>query len=211
MKPHILVNADVDPQFPNHFSQEMLDEENSDSFFKKMLVSAIAVTLVFSVYAISPKILGMLTDGNEQAVTIQPVVQEPTATAYIDAYIWTAKLKLEDFKLNHRLQITANGQDQLQIFGDISTQEIPNWERFVNWYESKDGFPKLDHKVSFGATTGNIPVLRSVWFDAKPTAYFADGSSGSLGTVLENGWKIVGIESWAIFVERNGTTITLSY
>ncbi len=109
------------------------------------------------------------------------------------------------------MQIVANGQDQLQIFGDISTQEIPNWKNFVSWYESKEGFPKLDHKVGFGATTGNIPVLRSVWFDAKPTAYFADGSSGNLGTVLENGWKIVGIEAWAIFVERNGTTITLSF
>lgn len=211
MKPHILVNADIDQQFSKHFSHEMLNEEQTDSFFKKMLSSLIAVTLVFSIYAISPKIIEMLKGANEQAAIVQPIVQEPEATAYTDAYIWTAKLKLEDFKLNHRLQIIENGHDQLQIFGDISTQEIPNWKNFVSWYESKEGFPKLDHKVSFGATTGNIPVLRSVWFDAKPTAYFADGSSGSLGTVLENGWKIVGIEAWAIFVERNGTTIILSY
>lgn len=211
MKPHILVNADVDQQYSSHFSHEVMDEEQRDSFFKKLLSSLIAVILVFSIYAVSPHILGWLNGTKEQTVTIQPVTQEPANKAYLDAYIWTAKLKLEDFKLNHRLQITATGQDQLQIIGDISTQEISNWKSFLKWYESKEGFPILNHTVNFNAITGNIPVLKSVWFDATPTAYFTDGSSGSIGTVLKNGWKIVGIEAWAIFVERNGTTITLSY
>ena len=210
MKPHNLVNAEAN-HFGNHFSQQGEDEDQEETFAKKLTTGMVASILVFSVYAISPYVMNIFEGSNNQAPIITTAPEPSVSPTYVDSFIWTAKLKLEDLKLNHRLKITTNDQSQLLIVGNISSQEVPNWESFLNWYESREGFPDLVHTVGFGAVSGNIPILTSVWFDASPTAYFADGSSGRVGTVLKDGWKIVGIEAWAIFVERDGTTITLGY
>jgi len=130
---------------------------------------------------------------------------------FMQAYMWAAKLKLEDLKLNHRLKVTTDTANGLVVKGSISKQEAENWQVFLSWYEGKQGFPVLKHSVETNATTSNIPELISVWFDTKPTAYFADGRSGNIGTAFEDGWKIINIEAWAVFVERNGTTVMLNY
>lgn len=142
-------------------------------------------------------------------IVVQPEVA--VQAKFMDAFIWTTKLKLEDLKLNHRLEVSASKKNDLVIKGNISKQEAENWKAFLGWYESKNGFPKLNHYVETSATTSNIPELKSVWFDTKPTAYFADGRSGNIGTSFEDGWEIVSIEAWAVFVQRNGTTVMLQY
>ena len=210
MKPHNLVNAEAN-NFGNHFPGDMESGTGDDSLFKKLLSAIIASALVFSIYAAAPNLMGLFNGSTAETSTTSQVSEQQVPNAYISSFVWTAKLKLEDLKLNHRLEITSTDQNQLLIKGNISNQETASWKHFLQWYETKEGFPVLIQEVGFGAVSGNVPVLISVWFDQSPTAYFADGSSGKVGTVLANGWKIVGIEAWATFVERDGTTITLSY
>ena len=211
MKPSNLMQANANKSYKNEaLNGANLEAHPSNSispwFVALASVSALSIGVMLLVgvpknikenYFAAPQIV------HEQEVAVQ--------AKFMDAFIWTTKLKLEDLKLNHRLQVSASAANELEIKGNISKQEAKNWKAFLDWYEGKDGFPKLNHYVEASATSSNIPELKSVWFDTKPTAYFTDGRSGNIGTSFEDGWEIVSIEAWAVFVQRNGTTVMLQY
>ncbi len=200
-----------EPSLREQFKNEVIIKTDEGSVLGKIGTAIAAIIIVFSVYYMTPYILNFLSSQKTQVTVIQSPVTKPLSAKHLEAYLWTAKLKLEDLKLNHRLKISLSDGNELKIDGSISKNELPNWNDFQTWYATKEGFPKLTHSVSTTATVGDIPELKSVWFDATPTAYFVDGRSGNIGTVLNDGWKIISIEAWAVFVERNGTTITLNY
>lgn len=211
MKPSDLMQANADKTYNNAALNGAHLKANYSSsispwFLAFAAVSAltIAVVLVFGI-----------TQNVKQTYSAAPeVAQEKTslkASEYMEAFVWTSKLKLEDLKLNHRLQVSVGSANNLVVKGSISKQETDNWKAFLGWYESREGFPTLNHSVETNATSSNIPELKSVWFDIKPTAYFSDGRSGNVGTSFEDGWKIVSIQTWAVFIERNGTKIMLQY
>ena len=196
----------------NQYSFGSNMQEENESLLAKLVTGFAAVVIVFSIYVMTPYIIGFFSEQNIQIETEVVVVPEDEkSTNYVDAYIWTAKLKLEELQLNHRLQLSLYEQSAIQINGNISAKEMPNWERFLEWYGGREGFPKLFHDVSATAISGNIPELKSVWFGSSPKVYFLDGQVGKLGATLKDGWKIISIEAWAVFVERDGITITLSY
>lgn len=211
MKPSNLMQANADKSYNNAaLNGAHLEAHPSKSISPWLLalasVSALSIGVMMSVGL--PKNIKSNYFDTPQIVEKQEVAVE---AKFMDAFVWTTKLKLEDLKLNHRLQVSASATNDLVIKGNISKQEAENWKAFLDWYEGKDGFPKLSHYVESSATTSNIPELKSVWFDSKPTAYFTDGRSGNIGTSFEDGWEIVSIEPWAVFVQRNGTTIMLQY
>ena len=209
MKPHNLIEKSIDPSLNNEIVERASSTSNRP-LAKRIFSSVGFLVLCLAIVAITPLSLKLMpkahTDTQEVVVT-----EKQMPAKYTDAYIWTAKLKLEDLKLNHRLKINSNDANSIKIDGNISPQEVGRWEEFLNWYHGKEGFPMLTHSVNASAIEGNIPELKSVWFNNSPTAYFADGSFGKIGSVLNDGWKIVSIEAWAVFVERDGTTITLAY
>lgn len=211
MKPNDLIQRDDADQIQSIYISEPAEKTSHASLIANILTAFAAIVIIVSVFVMTPHFANYFKQSEKQALNSIAKPEEQVPPAHLEAYLWTAKLKLEDLKLNHRLDIGLSDTRTLKIEGNISKQEVPSWNSFQNWYESKEGFPKLDHKVSTNAKTGDIPELKSVWFDATPTAYFADGRFGNIGTVLNDGWKIVSIEAWAVFVERNGTTITLSY
>ena len=212
MKPHNLIKMDDHKYLGNQSGHKALIETQDTSSIKVFLSSITAIVVVFCIFILTSYFASLLPGFDTKNEIVEPLTQQvQVPVQHIDAYMWTAKLKLEDLKLNHRLKITSNDQTEIRIDGNISVQETSNWNIFLKWYETKEGFPKLVHAVNTSETKGNIPELKSVWFDASPTAYFTDGRFGNIGTVFEDGWKIVGIEAWAVFIEREGTMITLNY
>lgn len=211
MKPSSLMQANADKLYKNEaLNSANLETQNSNSISPWLLALACVSALSIGVMLF----VGIPKNIKENYFFEPQIVEEQklvVPSKFMDAFVWTTKLKLEDLKLNHRLQVSTNATNDLVIKGNISKQESENWKAFLGWYEAKDGFPKLNHYVQTSATTSNIPELKSVWFDTKPTAYFTDGRSGSIGTSFEDGWQIVSIEAWAVFVERNGTTVMLQY
>lgn len=187
----------------------------------KIVPAVLTVALVFGMLLVSLFALKLFPSMKENDLSAVNAVQSEADNQaqnkllsdmeYLNAFAWTARLKLEDLKLNHRLKIAVTSKEGLVIEGKISTEEISNWKSFLSWYEEKPEFPQLIHNVTSDAKTGNIPTLESVWFDKNPTAYFSDGSFGNEGSILTDGWQIVDIESWAVFIRRKGTTITLPY
>ena len=211
MKPSNLMQANANKSYKNEaLNSAQLEAHPSKSFspWFVALASVSALSIGVMLFVGVPKNIKSNYFDAPQTVEEQEVAVQ---AKFMDAFIWTTKLKLEDLKLNHRLQVTASAANDLLIKGNISKQEAENWKAFLDWYEGKDGFPVLNHYVETSATTSNIPELKSVWFDTKPTAYFTDGRSGNIGTSFEDGWEIVSIEAWAVFVQRNGTTVMLQY
>ena len=211
MKPSNLIQATSDKPYSN----EALNNSHLESNPLRKIYPWLVVLASLSVMsALFMATVGM-PHNIKQTHFEEPVVAAEktiiTTNKFTDAFIWTTKLKLEDLKLNHRLQVSANNANDLVIKGNISKEEADNWQAFLNWYASKEGFPNLKHHVETSAISSNIPELKSVWFDKNPTAYFIDGRSGNIGTAFEDGWRIVSIEAWAVFVERNGTTVMLQY
>lgn len=210
MKPSNLMQGHADKTYNNtalnSVRLEVNDTKSINPWLALAFLSAISIGVMLAVGI--PENIKQAYSKSPQGLQEQKVIVTPR---FMEAFVWTTKLKLEDLKLNHRLQVTTNDANDVVINGNISKQEAPNWQAFLGWYESKDGFPVLTHNVNTNATSGNIPELKSVWFDTKPTVYFTDGRSGNIGTSFEDGWKIINIEAWAVFVERNGNTVMLQY
>jgi len=211
MKPSKLMQASSDMTYNSKAPNGLRLEVNSAKSINPWLLGLAALS-AFSIIVMF--VMGVPKNIKQTYFEPSQMVKEQEAKSpneFMQAYIWTARLKLEDLKLNHRLKITSDNANDLVVKGNISKQEAKNWLAFLNWYEGKQGFPNLKHSVETNATSSNIPELISVWFDTKPTAYFADGRSGGIGTAFDDGWKIISIEAWAVFVERNGTTVMLNY
>lgn len=211
MKPSNLMQTNADKPYNNEAlngAHLVANEPKSINPWLLALATVSALSIATMLYVGIPKNI------KEAYFEVPQVAQEKTNVIkpeFMDAFVWTSKLKLEDLKLNHRLQVYTDATNDLVIKGNISQEESNNWQAFLTWYQGKDGFPNLKHYVETSATSSNIPELKSVWFDTNPTAYFIDGRSGNIGTSFKDGWKIVNIEAWAVFVERNGTTVMLQY
>lgn len=211
MKPSNMMQTNLDKSYKNEaLNGAQLEVKHKTSINPWLLVLGVLfATSIGAMMAVGvPNNIKAVYFDAPKTVQVQNTVVKPK---FMDAFVWTAKLKLEDLKLNHRLQVSVGEASELVVKGNISKEETQNWQTFLSWYESKDGFPNLQHSVETTATSGNIPELKSVWFDTNPTAYFTDGRSGNIGTLFEDGWKIVSIEAWAVFVERDGNTIMLNY
>lgn len=211
MKPNTLINTSDEQTLRNQYTHDVVTQNDDSSLFGKILMGIACIVIAFSSYIIMPHFLSQFKQSSPRLQIAEQETKQTIPLKHLDAYLWTAKLKLEDLKLNHRLAISLSDENNLRITGIISMQETANWQSFQEWYKTKEGFPKLVHSVNANASSGDIPELKSVWFDANPTAYFVDGRFGKIGAVLDDGWKIVSIEAWAVFVERNGTTIALNY
>ena len=211
MKPNKLIDMAHNQQINMISTADVKAEHGTQSLTKKLLMSFGAVLVTVAIFITTPYFLKILPGSQVKITLNEPSSEKQFNAEYAEAFVWTVKLKLEDLKLNHRLQANISSDNKIRVEGNISAQEKLNWENFLEWYNGKKGFPTLLHSVEAIETEGNIPELKSVWFDLNPTAYFSDGRFGNMGTVFEDGWKIVSIEAWAVFIERDGTMITLAY
>jgi len=182
------------------------------SLGRKILLSTLGIGIAVGLSGSIPFIMAYLPNGSDK----RPVPAIETAssnlnTEHLEAFVWAARLKLQELKLHHRLKVETKESKALEIIGVVSKQEQKSWVSFLHWYSTREGFPILNHKVTAIAVSGNIPELQSVWFGSNPTAYFQDGSFGNIGTTIHDGWKIIGIEPWAVFVERDSIIVTLGY
>lgn len=129
----------------------------------------------------------------------------------LEAFSWTARTKLEDLKLNHRLRITPTATGSLRVYGNISDQELPRWTSFLQWYDSNPGFPSLVRDVNRADVDRDLPNINSVWMDAQPTVVFSDGTIATVGSQLKDGWKVVTISNQNVTLERDGAYVSLTY
>lgn len=186
-----------------------LEKSSKDSFW---VSSFLMVILAIIVSGLVPFVNAHLSNSDaKQTKAVDEQLSLKTPIEHVEAYVWTTKLKVEELNLHHRLDVKATNKNSIIVDGKISKEEAGDWDTFLKWYESKADFPPLSHKVEATAISGNIPKLQSVWFNEEPTAYFKDGSFGSIGTVIQDGWEIKGIEPWAVFVERDNAIITLNF
>lgn len=211
MKSNKLIDMADNQQINAISSANFNAKQDTESLTKTLLIAVGTVLLVGTIFITTPYFMKILPGSETQVILNEPHSEKQFNAEYAAAFVWTVKLKLEDLKLNHRLQASINNDNKIHIEGNISVQEELNWKSFLKWYNGKKGFPILLHSVEAIETEGNIPELKSVWFGINPTAYFSDGRFGNIGTVFEDGWKIVSIEAWAVFIERDGTMITLAY
>lgn len=183
-----------------------------ESLLKKLGPSVLVIMLAVVVSGSIPFVKAHYDKKEATNISQREVEQQPkTNTENLDPFVWTTRLKVEDVKLHHRLKVSATPDNKVEISGSISPKEVENWEKFLAWYDTKDGFPALHHTVSANAVSGDIPELKSVWFHKDPIAYFQDGTFGSAGSILQDGWTIKNIEAWAVLIERDGAMVTLSY
>jgi len=185
---------------------------DKDSLGRKILMSILGITFAVMISGSIPFIMAYFSKGSENKPAY--AMEAPSSNfnlKHMEAFVWAARLKLQEFRLHHRLGVGTNEQEALEIIGAVSKEEHESWIEFLDWYTTREGFPPLDHKVTATAISGNIPQLQSVWFGSNPTAYFQDGSFGNIGTDIQDGWKIIGIEPWAVFVERDRVIVTLGY
>jgi len=128
-----------------------------------------------------------------------------------EAFAWTVRTKLEDLKLNHRLRAASTPDGSVRVYGSVSDKELPRWTSFLQWYDTTSGFPPLIRDVNRSDIDQNLPLIKSVWLDAKPTVFFKDGSVGGIGANIKDGWKIVDITNASVSIERDGAIISLTY
>lgn len=183
-----------------------------ESLWKKLAPGIMIVTISVLVSGSIPFVKAHYDKQEQVNVSQREAEQLPkTDTTSLDPFVWTTRLKIEDIKLHHRLSVAARTDNRIEVSGRISPQEVDGWEKFLAWYDTKEGFPALHHTVTADAVSGNIPELKSVWFHDDPVAYFQDGTFGSAGSILQDGWTIKNIEAWAVLIERDGAMVSLSY
>lgn len=134
-----------------------------------------------------------------------------TTKGQLEAFSWTARTKLEDLKLNHRLRVNPTSTGSLRVYGNISDQELDRWTGFLQWYDSNPGFPPLIRDVNRSDVDRDLPQINSVWMDDQPTVVFSDGTIAAVGSQLKDGWKLVSISDRNVTLERDGAYVSLTY
>lgn len=134
-----------------------------------------------------------------------------TEKGQLEAFSWTARTKLEDLKLNHRLRVSPTNTGSLRVYGNISDQELDRWTGFLQWYDSNPAFPPLIRDVNRSDVDRDLPQINSVWMDDQPTVVFSDGTIASVGSQLKDGWKLVSISDQNVTLERDGAYVSLTY
>ncbi len=128
-----------------------------------------------------------------------------------DTYFWTVRTKLEELHLNHRIRVTKTGLDSLRVSGTVMDNELGSWNAFLRWYDSKNGFPSLIRDVRRTDVETDLPRIKSVWLDKEPAVFFRDGTTAKVGSHLDAGWVVIGINNTSVTIERDGATISLTY
>ena len=130
---------------------------------------------------------------------------------HTEAFAWTIRTRLEDLKLNHRLRVLPTGDGSIRVYGNISDAELPRWTAFLQWYDTTSDFPPLIRDVNRTSVDRNLPQIKSVWLDQKPTVFFKDGSVANIGSQIKDGWRVVDINAASIMLERDGAVVSLTY
>lgn len=141
----------------------------------------------------------------------ETIDKQGSNAAYLEAFAWAARAKLEDLSLHHSVVISITEDDALKATGKITNGLAPRYDVFKNWYRSRKNFPDFLDEVEFLQSSGLLPKLKSVWFGARETAYFDDGSSGVVGSIIGDSWEIVSIDQKSVKLTRDGATIAINY
>jgi hypothetical protein len=131
--------------------------------------------------------------------------------ANLEAFAWRARAQLEDLGLNRGLRVASGAPGVLKITGTISEAQSSSWNEFLRWYDANPDFPKLIREVSRSEVETGLPALQSVWLDGEPTVYFKDGASATVGETVNGDWKIKEINAASVLVERDGSTVALTF
>ena len=159
----------------------------------------------------SSNVISALNSGiNSQKERLMGVEPE-SEKGKLESFSWTARTKLEDLKLNHRLRVSPTGTGSLRVFGSISDSELPRWTNFLQWYDANPTFPPLIRDVNRQGSNQNLPKISAVWLDDNPSAVFQDGVVATVGSELRGGWKVISIDAAAVTIERDGSIISLTY
>jgi hypothetical protein len=131
--------------------------------------------------------------------------------ANLEAFAWQARTRIEDLGLNRGLRVVTGAPGTLRVTGTINEAQAAAWNEFLRWYDGNPEFPKLVREVSRSEVGNDLPALQSVWLDGEPTVYFTDGASGRVGDRVAGDWKITGITGASVLVERDGSTVALTF
>lgn len=128
-----------------------------------------------------------------------------------EAYVWTVRAKLEDLGLHRKVRALEAGDVAIRVTGAISDADVPAWNEFLRWYDTRVNAPKLVREVGRSSGQPDLPKLRSVWLDAKPIAIFENGLEVSVGEKLPGEWTVLEIAESGIVVERDGSRVNLTF
>lgn len=196
------------------------------SFIKpgiRILAFICLLAMIPIVYGIAANFLGTVAEaGSRIASTMHSGIERTSSTilgsiptsenqSHDRAYAWSVKVKLEDLGLNHKLRADTTNEGSIRVYGSISDKELPRWTNFLQWYDTKTSFPPLIRDVSRTDVDTNLPKIKSVWIDDKPSVFFKDGTVGNIGSSIKGGWKIVDITNSAVMIERDGSVVSLTY
>ena len=171
------------------------------------LVSSLAVGVASASSSAISAIQSGINNQTDRILGTDPVSEK----GQLDAFAWTARTKLEDLKLNHRIRVSATATDSLRASGNISDNELGRWTNFLQWYDSNPAFPPLIRDVNRVDLNDGLPKISSVWLDTNPSVVFGDGSIAGVGDQITDGWEIISIDANAVTVGRDGSVISLTY
>ena len=174
------------------------------------LLSFIVISLVMGTWRSTNFGLKMLASpaSVQQSAIItyaaHPAVSVPVA-------LQAAREALANAGLAHMIRLQPVGDSTLKADGIVPDSVAGEWTGFLQWYDGKRGFPPLVNAVSVSGDNQDLPSISTVWLGQTPLVEFTDGTRGQIGSVLEGGWRIVGIDRSAVSLERNGATISVTY
>ncbi|MEM7216014.1 MAG: hypothetical protein AAF423_10765 [Pseudomonadota bacterium] len=196
----------------------MTDIETSGDgrFWACVMVASALVGLAGVTFpAIADKKLSILRPEIRQSDQVERASErgfsELNRERYLEAYAWSARIKLESLSLHHGIRVNVTEDKMLLASGNIPQNISSRYRLFKQWYSLQEGFPPLLEEVSFSELTITPPALKSVWFHEPATAFFEDGTSGEIGGLVGEGWKILDIQPDELVLYKNGNTFLLQF
>lgn len=146
----------------------------------------------------------------ENAVSSEPATNF-SASEYLDAYVWTTRVRLDDLGLGRMLKVSSTEDGKILIKGTLLGAHAGRYSIFKGWFQSRTTYPPLIDEVEFLKLSGVFPKVVSVWLGDNPLVHLDNGKNARIGNTLGDGWKIVEIGRLAMMLERDGTVIELAY
>lgn len=124
--------------------------------------------------------------------------------------IAAVRRKLEEMSLHSSVRVQSTTDGMLKVTGAISEANLAQWNQFLKWYDTNPRFPRLVRSVSH-SSNNDLPQVESVWLSGKPEVFLKGGATAVVGDTIDGGWKVMSIQPGMLVLQRDGSSVTLTF
>ena len=114
--------------------------------------------------------------------------------------------QLEKANLAHKIKVVENADGLFEVSGQLTSNEWSTWQRIAVWYDQVSGRRPPISSLNVGTQFQNPPAIAMLQISEPKQVILAGGATLKVGDTFSGDWKISGIDTDSIQVQRGNQT-----